>query len=415
MTLSFVPKSSRLPLSAVARSVAQPLAVPVHPSAAAAGSGRAVLAQAVGAGLDAALAQPHGRALRRALGADLDRPTAQAAAHREAVAYGRQRAGVFGAALPLLSALRQRMGRGTPDCELRGRDRLAALAAPLLGLIARQFSRIDARVVVPQEKVDLMNPIDAGAGDALRRQVERAQAEIGDVRSAASLRMHRAALDALAAPPPTRPGAPAALQLAQLASAASTIGTAMVMRHSAATVAVAEAGALRLRAERAAAAGAPAADERAGLAGLSAEPVPLFYASQAGTAGASAVVADSAQRKRLGGMLAAVEQDTQALAGVARALRRPLARMGGARPASRSGPPADVPVLATLCDVVAEGLHRDDLVAARPPTALCVPGAQARVAEGPARRAILAMGHAVGMHAAARPWFQPSASPASHA
>ena len=408
MTLSFAPKSSRLPLSAVARSVAQPLTVPDRPpAAAAAGSGRTAFAQVVGAGLDAALAQPPGRALRRALGADLDRPTAQAAAHREAVAYGRQRAGLFGAALPLLSALRQRMGYGVTEGDVRGRDRLAALAAPLLGLIARQFSRIDARVVVPQEKVDLLNRIDAGAGDALRRRVERAQAEIGDVRSAASLRMHRAALDALAVPPPTRPGAPAALELAQLASAASAIGTAMVMRHSAATVAVAEAGALRLRAEQ-----APAVD---GTAGLSAEPVPLFYANQAGTASASATVADPAQRKRLGGMLAAVEQDTQALAGVARALRRPLARLGGARPAHWPAPPADVPVLATLCDVVAVGVHRDDLVAAQPPTALYVPGAQARVAEGPARRAILAMGHAVGMYAAARPWFLPSPSPASDA
>jgi hypothetical protein len=234
-------------------------------------------------------------------------------------------------------------------------------------------------VVVPQEKGDLMNRIDAGAGEALRRQVERAQAGIDDVQGKAGLRMHQAALDALVVPPPTRPGTPAALELAQLASAASALGTAVVLRHSAATVAVAEAGELRLQAERAAAAGAPAADGGAGLAGLPAEPVPLFYASGAGTAGASAAMADAAQRRRLGGMLAAVEQDTAALAGVARALRPPLARIGGAEPASRPGPPADLPVLATLSDVVAEGLHRDDLVAARPPTALCVPGAQALV------------------------------------
>jgi len=409
MALSFAPKASRPPPAEVFFML-QPPAVP---STTTAEVGRAKLARAVGAGLDAAVvrAQPPGRALRQALLADLDRPAAQAAAHREAVVYGRQHAGLLGGALPLLTALRQRMRRDVPQDGGRGRARLASLAAPLLDLIARQFSRIDARVVVPQEKVDLMNRIDAGAGDALRQQVERAQDEISDVHGAASLGMHQAALDALAASPPARPEGPAALELAELASAASTLGMAMVLRHSAAAVAVAEDGALRRRAEQVhAAAGA----DTNGLAGLSAEPVPLFYASRAGTIGASAAVAEAAQRKRLGGMLSGVEQNTQALASVARALRRPLTRMGGARPAGRAAPPADVPVLAAS-DVVAEGLHCNELEAAQPPTALCVPGAQARVAEGPARHAVLAMGHTVGMHAAARPWFQRSLTPASDA
>jgi len=192
----------------------------------------------------------------------------------------------------------------------------------------------------------------------------------------------------------------------------------MVLRHSAATVAVADAGALRLRAAGAGLVTVPGA---AALAGLSAEPVPLFYALQAGAApgllpggagaaGPRVAVADPSQCERLGGTLAAVQQDTQALAGVARALRRPLARMGGARPMSRPGPEACVPVLTTLSDVVAIGLHSEELpshgMAAVPrPTALCSPGARARVAEGPARRAILAMGHAVGMHAAVKPLF----------
>lgn len=404
MALSFASRtSSRLPSPVVMRAAAHPVAVPAR--SAAAGSGRAAFAQVVGAGLDAAVARAQlpDRALRQALGADLDRPATQGDAHREVVVYGPKRAGLFGAAL---SALRQRMAGSVPECEVRGRDRLAALATPLLDLIARQFGRIDARMVVPQEKVDLMNRIDAGAGEALRRQVEQAQAETGDRHSAASLRMHPAALDAVAVPPPIHPGAPATLELTQL-PAASTIGTAMVLRHSAAT----EAGALQLQAEQAPAADAHVMHEMYELAGLSAEPVPLFYASGAGTTGACAAVADAAQRERLGGMLTAVEQEMRALAGLARALQRPLARLGGAGPARR----AEVPVLATLCDVVAVGLHRDDLAADRPPAALCVPGAQACVAESPARLALLTMGHAVDVHAAATPWLLPSSSPAGHA
>ena len=81
-------------------------------------------------------------------------------------------------------------------------------------------------------------------------------------------------------------------------------------------------------------------------------------AHRAGT-GAQVAVANPLQRERLAGALAALQHNTQALAPIARALRQPLGRMGGARPARGSVPAATVPVLATLCDVVADGLHGD--------------------------------------------------------
>jgi len=417
MALSFAHKALRAPHRAVA-DLAASLAWRPGPPQAAARQGQAGVTQGIGAQLDAAVAPalqaaPAGRALHQALGGDLAQPAAQAAAHGAAVRYAQHSAGSFGTVLPLLSVLRQRMGRGAPAgeplCARGGSDRMAALAVPLLTLIARQFCKIDARAVVPQETLDLMNRIEPGAGDSLRRQVEQAQADIGDVHSAASLRLRQATLDALAAEVQGR----AALGLAQSASAALMIGVAMVMRHSAATVGVADAAALRSALSRHAA--APGSAGWVGLAGLRADPVPLFYARRAAgpgpaPAGLRVATADASQRERQRQTLLAVQQGAQALAGVARALRRPLALMASPRPLPPRlpAPEAGVPVLPTLSDVVAGGLRRDGLADLQPTTTLHTPAARARVAEGPARRAILAMGHAVGMHAAVKPLFMAS-------
>jgi hypothetical protein len=115
--------------------------------------------------------------------------------------------------------------------------------------------------------------------------------------------------------------------------------------------------------------------------------VPLEQVGLANRArsGAQVAVADPLQRERLTGALAALQQNTQALAPIARALRQPLGRMGGDRPARRPAPGVAVPVLATLCDVVADGLH----------------------GESPVRQALPAMGRAVGLQAAAGPLFHP--------
>jgi hypothetical protein len=84
-------------------------------------------------------------------------------------------------------------------------------------------------------------------------------------------------------------------------------------------------------------------------------------------------------------MQASMQQDTQALARMARAMRPPLARMGGGRPAHRPGPDACVPVLATLSDVVADGLYCEGpaprvRVLFHPPG--CAPGHSPRQAGG---------------------------------
>lgn len=274
MALSFVAKAStsRLPLPAATHRVVVPQwasGLWVGPSA----PGHAALARTLGSRLDAtpARTEPPGQARRPAPAAGLShthvqthaqthaqvtaRVTAQVAARGaaqvavqvaapgEAVAHGRHRTGLFGAAWPLLVALRQRMARGAPDGQAGSGDPgpagPLALARPLLGLIARQFRKIDAWGLVPQER----------------------------------------AHDARQAVPAQQPAA------------------------------------------------------------------------------AGAAVADPSQRGRLAGMQAAMQQNTQALAGMARALRPPLARMGGGRPAHRPGPDACVPVLATLSDVVADGLY----------------------------------------------------------
>jgi hypothetical protein len=266
MALSFVAKAStsRLPLPAATHRVVVPQwasGLWVGPSA----PGHAALARTLGSRLDAtpARTEPPGRAWRPAPAAGLShshvqthaqviaqvaargaaRVAVQVAAPGEAVAQGRPRAGLLGAAWPLLVALRQRMARGAPDGQAVSGDPgpagPLALARPLLGLIARQFRKIDAWGLVPQER----------------------------------------AHDARQAVPAQQPAA------------------------------------------------------------------------------AGAAVADPLQRGRLAGMQAAMQQNTQALAGMARALRPPLARMGGGRPAHRPGPDACVPVLATLSDVVADGLY----------------------------------------------------------
>lgn len=421
-------------------------------------------------------------------GVDLSHPAAQARAHAHAVDYGASAATVLDTALPVLhqvtkigvagTAMAFGLGRnagmaagdaiGRVICEAppaagwRAGPELPAaamsssrafklagtgllqwglgsltgaaghmagqyLAAPLMNLIPRQFLPIDPRAVLPDEMVALMNRLQDGAGDALRRQVQEAQSDIVRIESPSNVLLGQLAFDALtAARFATQGGLPlgAAGQvgagLAVSACAGMTIGVAMATRQSVAAQQIPDADALRLAVDAHEA--RPGSDGTAVLAAVPRHAVPLFFPTHIAPAarpnppgdleaGEPARNADAAERHRLAGMLTTAKRAVQTVASpVGQAWSRSLASSPLIEPAApgTAGGITAARVGNTLSNVTASIWNRTTEMAKSTRTTSLISTLSAMAAtttEGPARRVILAVGHTIGIHAAIKPWF----------
>jgi hypothetical protein len=415
--------------------------------------------------------------LQTALSANLENPNAQMGAHLEAVEYGKHSAEVLDRVLPFLHSAARigvagtslafglgrsaglaagdaigRVERGVPQnrdvisgdmpqaatLSSTSTAKLAAVgvqqwllgsltgavgnlagqfvAGPVLNLIPRQFQPIDARAVVPQETVDLMNTLKPGAGNELRDQVKAAQGEIANIASPSNVLLGQISFDAVTAGrfagqsgTPLGVAGQVGFGLAVSATAGTMIGAAMAVRQSVATVKVPDIAGLRE------AVAASPADGAAALANVASKEVPLFFAKHTATGG-SATVMDAAQRSTAAQIRDSVLQVASGVvnfpqaagaavkqAFVAGPLLDPLPTAQGAQGSGTAGR-----ALATASNVAGSGLRRFLQMAKSTAMTTGMSTASAMLAsatEGPARRAVLAVGNAVGIHAAIKPWF----------
>ncbi len=301
------------------------------------------------------------------------------------------------------------------------------VAGPIINMLPRQFQAIDARAVVPQEIVALMNALKQGAGNELRDKAKAMQADIANIASDSSVRLGQIAFDSItAARMAAQGGTPLgvagqiSLGLAVSGTAGAVIGAVIAVRQSIATIDVPKADALRAALEL-----APA--DRPAV--LETHAVPLFFAKHAAmpaTAAAGdietghiATAAQPHQQEQMSRMHAAVQQVKQMVGGlgglvtapagaIAKAftagpLLEPQPTVEGAAPSGQASR-----ATATVSNVLASGVRRTKLMAeSTAVTSLMSTGSAmlASATEGPARRAVLALGNAIGIHAAIRPWF----------
>ncbi|MHA6823528.1 type III effector protein [Ralstonia pseudosolanacearum] len=299
------------------------------------------------------------------------------------------------------------------------------VAGPIINMLPRQFQAIDARAVVPQEIVELMNALKPGSGNELRDKAKAMQADIANISSESNMRLGQISFDSITvARMAAQSGTPLgvagqiSLGLAVSGTAGAVIGAMIAVRQSTATIDVPKADALR-----AVLALAPANRP----AELETHAVPLFFAKHAtmpATAAAGdietghvATAAQPHQREQMSRMHAAVQQVKSLVTAPAGAIAKaftaspllePQPTVEGAAP---SGPVSRA--TATVSNVLASGVRRTKLMAeSTAMTSLASTGSAmlAGATEGPARRAVLALGNAIGIHAAIRPWFNALAS-----
>lgn len=302
------------------------------------------------------------------------------------------------------------------------------LVAPLLNLIPRQFNPIDARAVVPDEIVDLMNQLKPGSGSELRDKVKATQGEISNISSESNVQLGQFSFDAVTAgrfaiqgATPLGASGQVAVGLAVSATAGAAIGAVMAIRQSVTTVDIPKIADLRE-----AVAAAPA-DGAAALAQVPTNAVPLYFAKHMGAAapapggevphdietGHAAAAANESQRSRMSQTLDTIKNgviDFASGAGgavkqgfVTSALNEPRPTTPGAEGASAAGR-----ALATASNVAASGVRRFGQMAASTvvtSSMSTVSNMLASATEGPAQRAVLALGNAVGIHTAIKPWF----------
>lgn len=258
------------------------------------------------------------------------------------------------------------------------------VVGPLVNMVPRQFAAIDARAVVPDEMVHLMNQMQPGAGDALRTQAAATQKDAAAIDSNSNVQLGQVSFDLVTAARFGIQGAQPLGVLGQVgaglsvsATAGAVIGAVMAMRQSVATVEVPDLTALR----QAAAQGTPLAD-------VPRQPAPLFYAKH-NNPGAAA--AQAPERALIGRMADSVQQ------------------------AFVNGPLMEPPgtgsnrVVQTASNVAASTWRRAvEMGKATVQTAAytAVSNLAAGATQGDmARRAVLAVGNALGIHAAIPRWF----------
>lgn len=155
------------------------------------------------------------------------------------------------------------------------------VVAPAINAISRQHAPVDAKALVPDAMVALMNELEPGSGDALRSKVGDRQKEISGIGSKSNQRIGEAAFDvATAVRTGAQQGAPlgfagtVGIGLSVSFGAGAAIGVTMAIRSANATELVPTMAALRE--EQAARANNPDHEPKAPGA-LAQNKVPLFF------------------------------------------------------------------------------------------------------------------------------------------
>jgi len=307
------------------------------------------------------------------------------------------------------------------------------LVAPVLNLMPRQFNPIDARAVVPDETVTLMNQLKPGSGNELRDQVKANQGEISNISSKSNVLLGQISFDAVTAgrfaiqgATPLGVAGQVTVGLAVSATAGAAIGAVMGVRQSVATMDIPKIDDLR-----AAVASGPV-DGAAALAQVSTNAVPLFFAKHMGAAaptqggdietGHAAVATSAEQRSRMAEIRDTLKNVGSGLANVvtvpasavkqafvASPLYEPLPTTPGAETASTASR-----IKHTVDNVVGSGVLRAKEMAystMATNAASTVSTMLASTIASPAgQRVALALGSSVGIHTAIKPWFDALAS-----
>jgi hypothetical protein len=291
--------------------------------------------------------------LQSALRSDLTQGAAQLDAHAAAVAYGKGSATWLDRTVPLVhSVLRQAMATTAAEVDRVAASasgsgslfaRLAAgqtgevlsrkLVGPLIDRLPRQFDAIDARAVVPDQIVRDMNALVPGSGDRLRASVPARQVEIADLGSASNTKLAALSADAAnrarvaAMATPLGLAGQAGLGLGAEAAAGGVIGGVMAMRQSVATLTVPDAGQLRALVASRPDDGARALEQLMKASGgehPAAHKVPLFFAKQ--LRGTAEPAADAGQRARMAASRESLVQGIKAVPADAAAAAPPAVR-----------------------------------------------------------------------------------------
>lgn len=287
------------------------------------------------------------------------------------------------------------------------------VVSPLVNMIPRQFQAIDARAVVPDEMVGLMNQLKPGAGNELRDQVKAAQGEIARIDSPSNKQLGEIAFDAVTAArfagqggTPLGVAGQMSFSLAVSATAGSVIGAVLATRQAVATADVPDLNALR----QAVANGL--ADGPAVLAQVPTKSVPLFFARHSNPV-ASAPPASDIEQGASASASASRQAVTRAVEKVAGLVSGVIGGVGAAGATVKNsfvaGPLFQPNSTAgTLGLIGASAVRRTQELAKATVTTTALSTATAALAstiDGPAKNAVLAVGNAVGIHAAVKPWF----------
>ena len=312
------------------------------------------------------------------------------------------------------------------------------VVAPVINLMPRQFAPIDDKAVVPDQVVKDMNTLLPGSGDQLRASVKAQQAEITNISSDSNVTLGQVAFDAVTAAraaalgtTPLGVAGQVGFGLGVSATAGGVIGAVMGVRQSVATVKVPDAAQLSALVASGRADGAQALQDLM----KKGNEVPLFFAkhmnatapapstSTPSTSAAAGDIESGGPVTTQAPPLSTAAKAGQVVSAVASVVTTPLNAIGSAfkagplmdpQPTVEGAPPRSTLSVAghTLSNLGASVLNRaGEMVKAT--TALgvisTVTAAVARPLAEADQRVAMAIGSAIGIHTAIKPWFDSSA------
>ena len=312
------------------------------------------------------------------------------------------------------------------------------VVAPVINLMPRQFAPIDDKAVVPDQVVKDMNTLLPGSGDQLRASVKVQQAEITNISSDSNVTLGQVAFDAVTAAraaalgtTPLGVAGQVGFGLGVSATAGGVIGAVMGVRQSVATVKVPDAQQLSALVASGRADGAQALQDLM----KKGNEVPLFFAkhmnatapapstSTPSTSAAAGDIESGGPATTQAPPLSTAAKAGQVVSAVASVVTTPLNAIGAAfkagplmdpQPTVEGAPPRSTLSVAghTLSNIGASVLNRaGEMVKAT--TALgvisTVTAAVARPLAEADQRVAMAIGGAIGIHTAIKPWFDSSA------
>lgn len=312
------------------------------------------------------------------------------------------------------------------------------VVAPVINLMPRQFAPIDDKAVVPDQVVKDMNTLLPGSGDQLRASVKVQQAEITNISSDSNVTLGQVAFDAVTAAraaalgtTPLGVAGQVGFGLGVSATAGGVIGAVMGVRQSVATVKVPDAAQLSELVASGRTDGAQALQDLM----KTGNEVPLFFAkhmnatapapstSTPSTSAAAGDIESGSPATTQAPPLSTAAKAGQVVSAVASVVTTPLNAIGAAfkagplmdpQPTVEGAPPRSTLSVAghTLSNIGASVLNRaGEMVKAT--TALgvisTVTAAVARPLAQADQRVAMAIGGAIGIHTAIKPWFDSSA------